>query len=150
MDALKTVMTQIDNIKRKITEGEYIQLCDDLKKVADTKKRFIKIICVESLMAGFQEDCENGNHSTILSPMFSYDHEDEGMANIHLTCKARVNFHVLECVSPDDPDAPDGYWLDKTYSKARLHNEEQLEKFRKYKVQNDEFMTYIYVDDYYA
>lgn len=150
MDALKTVMTQIDNIKRKITEGEYLQICNDLKKVADTKKRFIKIICVESLMVGFQEGIENGDHSTIMSPMFSYNHEDEGQANINLTVKQRVNYHTLECVSPDDPDAPDGFWLDKTYSKARLHNEEQLEKFKKYKIQNDDFMTYIYVDDYYA
>ena len=79
MDALKTVMTQIDNIKTKITCGEYLQICNDLKKVADTKKRFIKIICVESMMVGLQEDLENGNHSTIMSPMFSYDHEDHLM-----------------------------------------------------------------------
>ena len=150
MDALKTVMTQIDNIKRKITEGEYLQLCDDLKKVADTKKRFIKIICVESLMVGFQEDLENGNHSTIMSPLFMYNHEDEGDANINLTVKQRVNFHTLECVAPDDPNVPLGFWLDKTYSKARLHDEEQLEDFRKCKIQNDNHLTYIYVDDYYA
>jgi hypothetical protein len=150
MDALKTVMTQIDNVKDKLTEGEYLQLCNDLKKVADTKKRFIKVICVESIMVGFQEDLEDGNHSSIMSPMFMYNHEDEGDANIHLTVKQRVNFHTLECVSADDPDAPMGFWLDKTYSKARLHNEEQLEKFKKYKLQNDDHLTYIYVDDYYS
>lgn len=150
MDKMQELMEQIDNIKHKLSTGEYVQLCDEMKKVAETRKRFIRIICIEAFMIGVQENLINGDDAVIMNPVFTYNHEDEGDARITLSVKQRVRYHTLECLSPDNKDSPDGFWLDTFNDRARLHDEKQIEDFKKCKIESNDNMIYIYVDDYYA
>lgn len=156
MEQLTKVMSMLDDVKDKISEGIYLEMCKYLKQISDKKvRRFIRCKVITPY-AWIHERDEDGSHH-IMREYDSYhcNVEEDLRKEITMDLRTDITHHTLEVLDKDDPLSSDVNGVfNFNNNKMRLCREEQIEIWKRDTIiknwTDGEFSHIIYLDEFFV
>ena len=113
MESLKNVMNTLDVIKEKLTDKEYKEMSDEMKKLYDSFKvgKYIKVLQVESYTSVYWKDVDGD--SGITTGVGGWSHRSWNEGNINVSEEAHLDLvemktelkqtrHLLKIIDDDN------------------------------------------------
>ena len=157
MEQLTKVMSMLDDVKDKISEGIYLEMCKYLKQISDKKvRRFIRCKVITPFVWIHEKNLDDGDHHMMKEyDSYRYNTEDEHPADITMKLRSDITHHTLEVFDKDDPQSRDVNGVfNFENNKMRLCREEQIEIWKRDTViknySDGKFGHIIYLDEFFV
>jgi hypothetical protein len=124
MEALKNVMNTLDEVKEKLTDKEYKQMSDEMKKAYDSFKvgKYIKVLQVETDTSVYWKDVDGDSGITTGQGNWSHQSWKEGdldesqgghLDSVEVKTELKQTTHILKIIDNDDTHCGAGININK-------------------------------------